>query len=118
MDAVICRASARTDHEMFIDLARVVEALASPPRLESSWRPAEAERDVRDLASLSGQSLPVMSHHLARLRQARMVGVRRHGRRRVDTCSDGVVIALVEVALSTHQPQHPAPAPTRRGQHA
>jgi rhodanese-related sulfurtransferase/biotin operon repressor len=65
--------------DLFTELARVSQALASPRRLELVDLLAQAEHSVEDLASLTGMSVANTSQHLQQLRQAHLVSVRRQG---------------------------------------
>lgn len=118
MGSVSCRTGARPDCELVARTARACAALTAPARLELLGLLAEGERGVEGLAAELGQSVPVVSHHLARLRHARLVGIRRHRRRRTYTGADRAVIGVIEAAVAAHQPRPPTLPAARRGEHA
>jgi DNA-binding transcriptional ArsR family regulator len=101
------------------DAARVATAvesfrmLADPTRLRIMWLLCEAEHDVTDLAAAVGSARPAVSQHLAKLRLAGLVGVRRDGRRAVYGVRGGHVRRLLVEALGsadhrvTGAPDHP-----------
>jgi rhodanese-related sulfurtransferase/Fe2+ or Zn2+ uptake regulation protein len=64
---------------LYVQLARVAKATASPERLELLDLLAQAPRTVEMLARLLGQPLANTSHHLKVLRQARLVETTRSG---------------------------------------
>ncbi|MFF5986509.1 ArsR/SmtB family transcription factor [Prauserella flavalba] len=70
--------------------------LASPPRLHLVWLIAHGDYDVGTLAAKSGISIATASQHLAKLRLAGVVTVRRAGRRHLYTVDDPHIVDLVE----------------------
>ncbi len=76
--------------------------LASPVRVELLWVLARQECDVGTLAELAGATLTTTSQHLARLRLAGLVSVRREGKRHVYLVDDPHVVSLVEQAIDHH----------------
>lgn len=74
--------------------------LADPTRLRIMWLLREAERDVGDLAAVTGAARPAVSQHLAKLRLAGLVRMRREGRHAVYTARGGHVRRLIEEVLS------------------
>ncbi|MGD9531907.1 ArsR/SmtB family transcription factor [Pseudonocardia sp.] len=101
------------------DVARVEAAvesfrmLADPTRLRIMWLLGAGDRDVTDLAAAVGAARPAVSQHLAKLRLAGLVGVRREGRRAVYSVRGGHVRRLLTEALGaadhrvTGAPEHP-----------
>jgi len=87
--------------------------LADPTRLRIMWLLCEAEHDVTDLAAAVGSARPAVSQHLAKLRLAGLVRVRRDGRRAVYGVRGGHVRRLLVEALGaadhrvTGAPDHP-----------
>lgn len=69
--------------------------LADPTRLQLMWRLCGAEHDVASLTAAVGAARPAVSQHLAKLRLAGLVTVRRHGRRAVYRARGGHVRRLV-----------------------
>ncbi|MGE3659807.1 MAG: ArsR/SmtB family transcription factor [Pseudonocardia sp.] len=87
--------------------------LADPTRLRIMWLLGAGERDVTDLSEAVGAARPAVSQHLAKLRLAGLVAVRREGRRAVYRVRGGHVQRLLAEALGAaeHQvtgaPEHP-----------
>ena len=65
--------------ELFEQFARIGKALASGRRLELLELLAQRQRNVKDLARLTGMSVANASQHLQVLRSARLVEVRKDG---------------------------------------
>lgn len=84
--------------------------LADPTRLRIVWLLREADMDVAGLAAATGAARPAVSQHLAKLRLAGLVRVRREGRRAVYTARGGHVRRLVEEVLHAAE-HHLADAP-------
>ncbi|HEY3502608.1 MAG TPA: metalloregulator ArsR/SmtB family transcription factor [Actinocatenispora sp.] len=74
--------------------------LADPTRLRLLWLLRETERDVGSLAAATGAARPAVSQHLAKLRLAGLVRVRRDGRRALYTARGGHVRRLVDEVLA------------------
>src|SRR5262247_1055598 len=64
---------------IYLELARLTKAIASPRRLELIDLLSQRECPVEDLAELSGMSVANTSRHLQALKGARLVAVRREG---------------------------------------
>lgn len=111
-------AGQRPRTEVFAEVAALCGVLSSPVRLELLWLLAAGERDVGGLAAALGQPLAAASHHLAKLRRAGLVGVRRHGRCRLYTADDREMIDQVEAAVAARRPRHSTLSAARRGEHA
>jgi DNA-binding transcriptional ArsR family regulator len=75
--------------------AEVLRAVASPLRLAILVHLDRAPMAVGELAGRLGASQPLVSHHLAVLRRAGLVAVRRDGRRAVHTTTADPVVGLV-----------------------
>ena len=60
---------------------RVLKLLADPTRLRIVWALLHGEHSVNDLAEHVGARPPAVSQHLAKLRAADLVRVRRDGNR-------------------------------------
>jgi len=73
--------------------------LAEPTRLRLLWLLGREERDVGTLAELMGTTAGAASQHLAKLRLAGLVSVRREGRRHVYAARDAHVRRLIVEAL-------------------
>ncbi len=73
--------------------------LADPTRLRLLWLLGTGEHDVGSLAAAVGAARPAVSQHLAKLRLAGLVTMRRDGRRAVYAARGGQVRRLVIEAL-------------------
>jgi DNA-binding transcriptional ArsR family regulator len=87
------------------DLAAVTEAtvtlklLADPTRLRIVWNLLHGEHSVNELAGHLGMQPAAISHHLAKLRLARVVRTRRDGNRIYYATRDHHIEQLVAAAL-------------------
>ena len=83
-----------------IDVAVTTLALlADPTRLRILWLLARGDREVGALASLTGATASATSQHLAKLRLAGLVSMRKQGRLHVYAARGAHVRALVDEAL-------------------
>lgn len=73
--------------------------LADPTRLRILWLLARGEREVGVLADLTGATASATSQHLAKLRLAGLVSVRKQGRNHIYNARGAHVRSLVEEAL-------------------
>lgn len=73
--------------------------LAEPTRLRLLWLLCGGPADVTELAGKVGAARPAVSQHLAKLRLAGLVTVRRDGRRAVYAARGGHVRRLLDEAL-------------------
>ncbi len=73
--------------------------LADPTRLRVLWLLARGEREVGVLADLTGATASATSQHLAKLRLAGLVSVRKQGRHHIYSARGAHVRGLVEEAL-------------------
>ena len=73
--------------------------LADPTRLRVLWLLARGDREVSALSTLTGASASATSQHLAKLRLAGLVSMRKDGRRHVYSARGAHVRALVDEAL-------------------
>jgi len=78
--------------------------LADPTRVRLLWLLHNAEHDVGTLARLAGTTVQATSQHLAKLRLAGLVGMRREGRNHIYAARDTHVRHLVTEAL--HHADH------------
>lgn len=91
--------------------------LADATRIKILWTLRHGESSVARLADLVGATPPAVSQHLAKLRLARLVRVRREGTFAYYSANDDHVTALLGEALehAGHQvlarPDQPARAP-------
>lgn len=90
--------------------ARVFAQLGDPTRLRLLWLLREGERSVGALSAACGTARPSVSQHLARLRAAGLVRVRKDGRRALYSLPGGACGALVADALR-HAERLPLPPP-------
>jgi DNA-binding transcriptional ArsR family regulator len=79
--------------------AVMLHLLADPTRLRLMWLLTAGEHDVTALTEAVGVARPAVSQHLAKLRLAGLVTVRRQGRHAVYAVSGGHVRRLVTEAL-------------------
>ena len=93
-------------HELLQDVASTFGLLSATVRLHILWLLASGERDVGSLAEEIGQSVPTISHHLAKLKLAGLVHNRREGKRQVYLVDDAHVVDLVELAVRHHSHQY------------
>ncbi|MGW1681856.1 ArsR/SmtB family transcription factor [Saccharopolyspora sp. NPDC002376] len=73
--------------------------LSDPTRVRLLWLLCGAEYDVTTLADLIGVARPAVSQHLAKLRLAGLVSLRRDGRRAVYRARGGHVRRLLAEAV-------------------
>jgi len=83
-----------------VDVAVTVLALlADPTRLRVLWLLGRGDHEVSALSGLTGASASATSQHLAKLRLAGLVSMRKDGRAHVYSARGGHVKALVDEAL-------------------
>ena len=83
-----------------VDVAVTTLALiADPTRLRILWLLARADRQVGALSSLTGATASATSQHLAKLRLAGLVSMRKQGRLHVYSARGSHVRALLDEAL-------------------
>ncbi|WP_238815313.1 ArsR/SmtB family transcription factor [Nocardia brasiliensis] len=85
------------------DAAAVFGMLAATARLQILWLLSRGERDVGTLAAEIGQSVPAVSQHLAKLRLAGLVNMRKAGRRNVYSIADSGIADIVRLAFRHHR---------------
>ncbi|MCX7717253.1 MAG: metalloregulator ArsR/SmtB family transcription factor [Candidatus Sumerlaeaceae bacterium] len=88
---------AKPSPEMIDRIAALLAALGEPTRLRILMRLREGPATVGDLASELAVAQPSASKHLAVLRQAGLVEVRREGTRTVCSVSDREVFNICEI---------------------
>jgi rhodanese-related sulfurtransferase len=71
--------STNAKRDIFTNLARIGTALSSPTRIEFLELLAQAERNVEQLAKLTGTTVANTSQHLQKLRQAGLIVGRKEG---------------------------------------
>ncbi len=71
--------STNAKRDIFTNLARIGTALSSPTRIEFLELLAQAERNVEQLATLTGATVANTSQHLQKLRQAGLIVGRKEG---------------------------------------
>lgn len=84
--------------QLYEQVARIGKALASPKRLEILELLAQGEKAVEQVAAAAALDVKLASAHLKALRHARLVQVRRDGKRMVYRL-DGDDVAMLGVAL-------------------
>jgi DNA-binding transcriptional ArsR family regulator len=118
------REPAASEVELAVEMLKL---LADPTRLRIVWALLHGEHSVNNLADHVGAQPSAVSQHLAKLRMARVVRVRRDGNRMFYAAQDAHVRRLVEEALfhashvvgglADHESE-PAPAATSRRERA
>jgi DNA-binding transcriptional ArsR family regulator len=88
------------DEELVEAAATALRMLADPTRLRLMWLLVQAEHDVNGLAAAVGAARPAVSQHLAKLKLAGLVRVRRDGRHAWYSARGGHVRRLVAEVLS------------------
>lgn len=107
----------QADRDSVVEAAALVlSMLGDATRLRLAARLLAGEQDVTTLTAAVGAARPAVSQHLAKLRLAGLVTMRRDGRRAVYTLADEHVRRLVTEALYTAEhrlsdrPHHHRPA--------
>ncbi len=95
------------DHERvvasdFDDAAETLAMMGSPIRIKLLWVLSEGERDVTGLAEAIGEPLATASHHLRRMRAARLITSRSEGRHQLYALEDPHLIELVAQVVDHH----------------
>jgi rhodanese-related sulfurtransferase/DNA-binding transcriptional ArsR family regulator len=83
-------------HDLFVEFARVGKALGNSNRLELLEYIAQGERNVDQLAKVSGLTVANTSQHLQQLRRAGLVVCRKHGLQVLYRLSGKDVIDLLD----------------------
>ena len=86
--------------ELYQQIARVAQALASDARLQILEFVAQGERSVDSLAAMTGLSVANTSKHLQALRQSGLVQARKEGLRVYYSLAGDDVVALVSALRS------------------
>ncbi|GKT11393.1 MAG: ArsR family transcriptional regulator, arsenate/arsenite/antimonite-responsive transcriptional repressor [Thiomicrorhabdus sp.] len=81
--------------QLFEQLAKMAQAIASPQRLELLDYLAQAERSVEELSQLSGMSVANTSKHLQVLKQNALVKMRKNGNQRLYLLAGDDVVTLI-----------------------
>src|SRR5215218_3879047 len=89
-------------------LAEAMRAFGAGSRLRLLWVLLAGERTVVELAALTGLTATAASQQLRLLRQARLVAVRRSGRRAYYRLHDHHVADLLAAIRHHHEHVHPA----------
>ncbi|GAA1124421.1 metalloregulator ArsR/SmtB family transcription factor [Kribbella jejuensis] len=79
--------------------ARTFGLLVAPVRLHLLWLAAQGSYDVGTLAARAGVSVATASQHLAKLRIAGLITVRRVGRQHFYTVADPRVLRVLREVL-------------------
>ena len=82
------------------DVVRLFQALSDLTRAKIIYALTTGEWNVNDLAAHVGVSPTAASHHLRRLRDARLVNFHRHGNQVLYSIEDAHVAALFNEALN------------------
>ncbi|MFJ4845281.1 ArsR/SmtB family transcription factor [Streptomyces sp. NPDC088733] len=86
--------------EQYAIAADLLGLLADRTRLRILHALGQREADVGTLTEMCGAARPAVSQHLAKLRLAGLVTVRKEGRRMVYALADGHLRRVVDEALS------------------
>ncbi len=86
----------------FVDASETLSMLGSPVRIKLLWVLTQGERDVTSLAEAVGEPLATASHHLRKLRAARLITSRSEGRHQFYALDDPHVVELVTQAVDHH----------------
>jgi DNA-binding transcriptional ArsR family regulator len=88
------------------DTAALFGLLSATVRLHILWLLADNDLDVGTLAEKTGQSVPTVSHHLAKLKLAGLVRADRQGKRQIYVATDPQVLTVIRVALGDQRDTH------------
>jgi DNA-binding transcriptional ArsR family regulator len=100
--------------DLLQEVAGAFGMLSATVRLQIMWLLAAGERDVGTLAAEIGQSIATVSHHLAKLKLAGLVAVRREGRRQVYLIADAHVAETVQRTVEHYTELRAVPRRGRR----
>jgi rhodanese-related sulfurtransferase len=91
--------------QLFTELAKIAQAIASPQRLELLDYVAQAERSVEALSQLMNLSIANTSKHLQVLKQCVLVKVRTKGNQRLYSVACDEVVELIHSLRKTAESQ-------------
>ncbi|MCF6299318.1 MAG: metalloregulator ArsR/SmtB family transcription factor [Thiomicrorhabdus sp.] len=91
--------------QLFTELAKIAQAIASPQRLELLDYVAQAERSVEALSQLMNLSMANTSKHLQVLKQCALVKVRVKGNQRLYYVACDEVVELINCLRKTAESQ-------------
>lgn len=103
--------------DLLADVSATFKALSDPTRAQLVYLLTEQEYSVNELSKHVAVSASAVSHHLARLRDIRLVRMRREGNQVFYSIDDSHVAALFREALyhldhvRLNLPDHPIPNP-------
>lgn len=81
-----------------LNVIRIFQALSDLTRAKVIFALTQGERSVNEIAALVGASPSSVSHHLRRLRDARLVEYHRHGNQIFYSIEDIHIAAILEEA--------------------
>lgn len=84
------------------DTASVFGLLSSTVRVHLLWLLAGGGQDVSTLAEATGQTVATVSHHLGKLKLARIVEVHRRGKHHIYVIAEPRVLDVVRLAIQPH----------------
>jgi DNA-binding transcriptional ArsR family regulator len=93
------RVSKAPDNEQVLAAVEGFRLLGDPTRVRLLWALLQGERSVNDLAEVVGAQPSAISHHLAKLRLARLVRPRREGTRMYYVMENDHVAQLLREGL-------------------
>jgi ArsR family transcriptional regulator, lead/cadmium/zinc/bismuth-responsive transcriptional repressor len=91
--------SGALDPNVLFDVVEIFKSLSDPTRAQLVFLLTEQEYSVNDLAAIVEVTASAVSHHLAKLRSARLVRTRRSGNHIYYSVDDAHVAALFREAL-------------------
>ena len=101
------------DSNVLFDVVEIFKLLSDPTRAQLVFLLTEREYSVNNLAAIVEVTASAVSHHLAKLRSARLVRTRRSGNQIFYSVDDAHVAALFREALyhldhvQRNLPDHP-----------
>jgi DNA-binding transcriptional ArsR family regulator len=99
------------DNQVFVRAAGLAGLLAEPRRLRLLHLLCRGDHDVTALARLTEASVPLISHHLGKLRSAGLVHARRRGNRHIYAATRPELATVIELLL--HHAEHVQPGARR-----
>jgi DNA-binding transcriptional ArsR family regulator len=84
------------------ETASLFGLLSSTVRVHLLWLLAANGQDVSTLAEATGQTVATVSHHLGKLKLARIVEARRQGKHQVYVITDPHALDIVRLGIQPH----------------
>ncbi len=97
------------------ETASLFGLLSSTVRVHLLWLLAEGGHDVSTLAEATGQTVATVSHHLSKLKLARIVEAHRQGKHHIYVIAEPRVLDVVRLGIEPHlKPTRQTPRRTAR----